>query len=244
MTCEIGATILAAGKGTRLRSAETSKPMTLVAGRPLISYPLEKLYKSAFTTECISIVAGPHNLLEVENYCASDPKVYLQSPVNGNASAVQISLETTTSAPENILIMQGDDCLTAGTEFIGKLLRYHQTSEADITIALTDNFVPGTHRSNYVTTDEMVIERIGNAKDLVGSGFFLAGMFVFRTPFFSCMFQKLSPNQSGELGISQMVKMAHQDNRKVFGVPVNKRWFCINTPLQLFLARDYASTSL
>ena len=47
------AVVLAAGQGTRLRAASPVKPLTLVAGRPLILHTLDRLREGGATSAVV-----------------------------------------------------------------------------------------------------------------------------------------------------------------------------------------------
>jgi MurNAc alpha-1-phosphate uridylyltransferase len=56
---EIGAMILAAGRGERMRplSDATPKPLLVAGGKPLLAWQIEALARAGFT----DVVGGPHS---------------------------------------------------------------------------------------------------------------------------------------------------------------------------------------
>jgi len=97
--------VLAAGKGTRMKSAR-AKVLHPIAGRPMLYYPLQ----AARATGCnhIFVVVG-HQRTEVEQAVAADDVSFvLQEHQLGSGHAVAVCEETLANFTGNVLILCGD----------------------------------------------------------------------------------------------------------------------------------------
>lgn len=122
MTEPIKAIVLAAGKGTRLRTEGVDLPKVLrqAAGRPLLEYVLEEL--SFLTPQDIILVVG----YEADKVTAAFPgyaKVY-QSPQLGTGHAVQCAEGALKGFVGHILVCNGDMPLLPRSAY-EKLVREH-----------------------------------------------------------------------------------------------------------------------
>ena len=109
------AIILAAGEGTRMRSA-TPKVMHKVAGDPMLGHVIRAA--RAAGADRMAVVVGP-NAGAVEAYvvkAAPEASVHVQAERLGTAHAVLAARKAFTPAPDDVLVLYGDTPLiTAAT---------------------------------------------------------------------------------------------------------------------------------
>ena len=102
----IKAVVLAAGKGTRLRTEGVDLPKVLrqAAGRPLLGYVLEEL--SFLKKEDVVLVVG----YEREKVLAAYPEYphAVQEPQQGTGHAVQCAREVLAGFDGSVLVCYGD----------------------------------------------------------------------------------------------------------------------------------------
>lgn len=131
MVDAVKAVVLAAGKGTRLRTegVDLPKVMRLAAGRPLLGYVLEAL---AFLPEKdIVLVAGYRREAVLAAYPAYPSAV--QEPQLGTGHAVQCAKEALGDFSGSILICYGDMPLMR-RETYERLIERHRAEGNDCTL--------------------------------------------------------------------------------------------------------------
>lgn len=134
MNKDIKAVILAAGKGTRMKS-NTPKVLHQIIGKPLLGYVLDNVKN--ITNEAFVIVG--HHAEEVtefveKNYSAA--KTVLQSPQLGTGHAVSMVCPSLDNFDGQVIILCGDTPLITEktlTEFI----EYHNSNNSDLTVMST-----------------------------------------------------------------------------------------------------------
>jgi bifunctional N-acetylglucosamine-1-phosphate-uridyltransferase/glucosamine-1-phosphate-acetyltransferase GlmU-like protein len=127
------ALILAAGKGTRMKS-DLPKPLVPVNNKPIISYIIESLENAGISE--IGIIIG----YKAELIKASlDPayKFILQSEQKGTAHAVSCAEKIIDWKGNDVFVFVGDSPLVS-KESIKSLLKVHRDSKADCTILTSD----------------------------------------------------------------------------------------------------------
>lgn len=127
----IAAIILAAGKGTRMKS-DCAKVMHPLAGQPMLAWPLQIARSGG--AEKLVVVIG-HQAEVVEKYCASSPNTecVLQAEQLGTGHAVACAKEVLSSFQGTVLILCGDTPLLT-TQTIQKLLASHHEQKAVLTV--------------------------------------------------------------------------------------------------------------
>lgn len=126
----IGGIILAAGKGSRMKSKKNNKVTLLLADKPMITHSVELL--ESLSIHPIVIVVGfaknsVMNILGEKVYFAEQKKRL------GTAHAAQKGFEKMPQHVQHILILNGDDSAFYKTETIKKLIDKHLRSGAAFT---------------------------------------------------------------------------------------------------------------
>ncbi|WP_130869441.1 sugar phosphate nucleotidyltransferase [Intestinimonas massiliensis (ex Afouda et al. 2020)] len=141
MDHSVKAVVLAAGKGTRLRTEGIDLPKVLrqAAGRPLLGYVLEEL--SFLDKEDVVLVVG----YEREKVLAAFPDYphAVQEPQKGTGHAVQCARETLGNFRGSILVCYGDMPLMRRSTY-ESLIRTHREQGNDCTLlsAVSDEELP------------------------------------------------------------------------------------------------------
>ena len=132
---DIKAVILAAGKGTRMKSETTPKVLHKIMGKTLLGYVLDNVKN--FVSEEYVIVG--HHAQEVENFVKSNyenAKTVLQSPQLGTGHAVSMVCPNLQNYDGLVLILCGDTPLVQ-EETLKKFVEYHKSQNSDITVMST-----------------------------------------------------------------------------------------------------------
>lgn len=106
MTKPLSIIILAAGKGTRMKS-DKPKVMHELAGKPMINWLIDTC--ESLNPEKIIVVAGP-DMAELEE-AAKPHSIAIQEVRNGTGGAVKAALPELQGFDGNVLILMGDEAL-------------------------------------------------------------------------------------------------------------------------------------
>ena len=132
--------ILAAGKGTRMKS---DKPKVLheIFNKPLLGYVIEEVNNTGLADENIVIVG--HQAEKVEEYIETNyknAKTVLQSPQLGTGHAVSMALPILENYEGEVIILCGDTPLITSVT-IKEFVEFHRQEKSDLTVmsAIFDN---------------------------------------------------------------------------------------------------------
>lgn len=139
---KIEAVVLAAGKGTRMKS-ELPKVMHAVAGKPMIGWIIEALNPVCRT---LNIVTG-HGRDIVEDYisdCYSNIKFSFQCIQDGTGGAVRSAVPNLSGDTTHVIICAGDTPLLKKETF-EKLKEHFISTRSDLTVVSTNLTDPGQY---------------------------------------------------------------------------------------------------
>ena len=134
MNNEIKSVILAAGKGTRMKS-NTSKVLHKIFEKPILGYVLDN--SKNIVSESFVIVG--HHAEEVTEFVEknyTNAKTILQSPQLGTGHAVSMACPYLENFEGQVIILNGDLPLMT-EESIRKFIEYHNSKNSDLTIMST-----------------------------------------------------------------------------------------------------------
>ncbi len=132
---DIKAVILAAGKGTRMKSETTPKVLHEIMGKTLLGYVLDNVKN--FVSEEFVIVG--HHADEVEKFVKDNyenAKPVLQSPQLGTGHAVSMVCPALENFAGLVLILCGDTPLVR-EETLKKFVEFHKSNNSDLTVMST-----------------------------------------------------------------------------------------------------------
>ncbi len=132
---DIKAVILAAGKGTRMKSETTPKVLHEIMGKTLLGYVLDNVKN--LTSEEFVIVG--HHADEVEKYVKDNyenAKTVLQTPQLGTGHAVSMVCPELENYDGLVLILCGDTPLIK-EETLKKFVEFHKSQHSDLTVMST-----------------------------------------------------------------------------------------------------------
>ncbi|MGB8964221.1 MAG: bifunctional UDP-N-acetylglucosamine diphosphorylase/glucosamine-1-phosphate N-acetyltransferase GlmU [Candidatus Cybelea sp.] len=156
----IRAIVLAAGKGTRMRSGR-SKVLHEICGRPMLWYVLKAL-RGAGVDEIVVVV----NQELQEQVGQFDVASVLQSPQLGTGHAVKVALEQLAPRPGGrILVACGDMPLVTDELFRGMIGSLDTQSDSDAVMALVTVKMPLPSSFGRIIRRGSNVERIVEARD-------------------------------------------------------------------------------
>ena len=212
--------ILAAGKGTRMKSA-VSKVVHPLAGRPLI----EHVIRTAAVLEpaTITVVVG-HGADDVRAALANWPNVrfVVQSPQLGTGHALLQTEPVLAGQQGRVLLLYGDvPLLTVDT--LRQLLDRHQSTSAWLTVLTAT--VPDPYGYGRIIRDQGRIVRIVEERD-AGEGEHAireinSGIYVFELDgLFGALRSLATDNAQGEYYLTDLVAGSVREGRRVETLPI------------------------
>jgi bifunctional UDP-N-acetylglucosamine pyrophosphorylase/glucosamine-1-phosphate N-acetyltransferase len=128
-----GAVILAAGKGTRMKS-NYCKVLHAVAGRPMLGYVLEAVRN--LRLEKICVVVGHQADDVVHRFDSSDLNFVIQEPQMGTGHAVKQCSKLFQGFSGHVLIMCGDTPLVT-PQLLSDFISFHESRSSKLTVLTT-----------------------------------------------------------------------------------------------------------
>lgn len=128
------AVILAAGKGTRMKS-DLPKVMSLIGGRPLIHYVLDATLAAGI--EDVIVVYGYKGELVTASLADYAVRVVEQAEQLGTGHAVRMTAPLLGEGDGPVLVLAGDIPLVRA-ETMRRLLERHRSAGATVTVLTTD----------------------------------------------------------------------------------------------------------
>ncbi|MTI82111.1 MAG: bifunctional UDP-N-acetylglucosamine diphosphorylase/glucosamine-1-phosphate N-acetyltransferase GlmU [Firmicutes bacterium] len=210
----LAAVILAAGKGTRMKS-KLPKVLHQVGGKPMLGHVLGAASEAG--AEKLVVVAG-YGRDEVESFVDDVAEVVLQEQQLGTAHALMQSASALRSFPGHVLVLCGDTPLIT-PETLSKLVNYHEGNKASATV-LTANMQDPTGYGRIIRDEQGRVKRIVEQKD--GSAEELAvkeintGLYCFSASgLFEAIEQISSENAQGEYYLPDIIEIYNRQGKIV-----------------------------
>jgi len=212
---KIGVVILAAGKGTRMKS-DIPKVLHHLKGKPLIEYVIETA--KSLNPETIVVVIG-YMAEEVRRSIPNKKILFaIQKEQLGTAHAVLSAKSELGSFAGDVLVLSGDVPLIR-SESLEELLSIHQTDGSAVSILSVDVENP-TGYGRIVRGDDgkvlMNVEDRDADTEQKKINEINSGIYVFDSEFLFESLGKVSPdNNQGEYYLPDLIKLAKDEERNV-----------------------------
>jgi bifunctional UDP-N-acetylglucosamine pyrophosphorylase/glucosamine-1-phosphate N-acetyltransferase len=224
--------ILAAGKGTRMKSS-TVKVLHPILGRPMLSYPLELSLKKLKADRTVVVVGYQAERVK-QAFSEKQLTFVSQKPQLGSGHAVLSTEEAFLGYDGTILILCGDVPLVESDTLIG-LVSFHQKQSADLTVLTTPLLDPSNY-GRVVRRRGDHLEKIVEEKDASPQELQIneinTGLYCVEASFLFGALKQVEPdNVQGEYYLTDIVKIGHQEQRKVlaFQVSDSDQFLGVNT---------------
>ncbi|MCM2359342.1 MAG: bifunctional UDP-N-acetylglucosamine diphosphorylase/glucosamine-1-phosphate N-acetyltransferase GlmU [Geobacteraceae bacterium] len=218
---KLSALVLAAGKGTRMKS-DLVKVLHPLAGRPMISWPVEAARQAGASR--IVLVVG-HQGERVREYFCADPEIAfaVQQEQLGTGHAVACAAPLLSGSGGRVLILCGDAPLIRPETLRGMLAR-HAARQAAVTVLTTHLDNPFGY-GRVVKREEGRITRIVEEKDATaeeqGITEINSGIYCVETAFLLEALKGLrNDNAQGEYYLTDIVTAAAERNELCLAFPV------------------------
>ena len=231
----ISAIVLAAGKGTRMKS-ELPKILHEICGRPMISYTLGNL-RDAGIGEIIAVVSFKKNL--VIKRIEGAVKIAVQkNPKGGTADAAKSGYGQVLKTTKILIAINGDDSAFYKPETIKKVIEIHKERQRSLTFVSLIKENP-TGLGRVVRGENGLITKIVEEKDATDEEKTIKeindGLYVFDNRWFSQNIEKVKKSPQGEYYLVDLVKLAidNGDKMATYTLPNDNEWQGVNTPQEL-----------
>ena len=230
--------ILAAGKGTRMKS-ETPKVLHKIFDKTLLGYVLDAVNKTGFIDENFVIVG--HQAEKVEEYINANyknTKTVLQTPQLGTGHAVSMVLPYLNDFKGEVIILCGDTPLITN-ETLNEFIKSHYDKKSDLTVmsAIFDN---PTNYGRIIRNSDGTLNSIVEEKDANNEQKLVkevnAGIYCLNWDKIKLAFNHLkSNNAQGEYYLTDIIKWANENRLKVdaYILKNNEEIFGINSKAHL-----------
>lgn len=225
------ALVLTAGRGNRLRplTANRSKSMLMIAGRPVIDYIFESLRENDITDIVVVVGHGREEIIDHFQH-GTDIGLQIRYVVQHEQKGVEHAILTAKDELENIdefLLVNGD--VLVEPDMVTRTVVNHKTMESDVTMLVT--LVPnpeqfGTVKIGKNGAVERLVEKGG--PDRYVSNYAVAGVSVFTTG----ILPLLEEHTTMELAIEKMIG----NKEKIAAAVWEKEWAEFTWPWDILKA--------
>ncbi len=219
MDTGLAAVILAAGKGTRMKS-ELPKVLHPICGQPMLHYPLQAAKQAGFAN--LSVVVG-HQAEKVQQAFAEQKISWVeQTEQLGTGHALLCAEESLAGFSGTLLLLCGDVPLLQA-DILQQVLDYHRREKAVVTV-LTAEMQDPTGYGRIVRNNEQVL-KIVEEKDASEEQRRITeintGTYLFDAEFvFSALKNLKTDNVQGEYYLTDVVAAAVSAGKKTRGVTI------------------------
>jgi len=222
-TKDLAAIILAAGKGTRMRS-ETPKVLHEVGGLPLVAYPIR--HARSLKAQKTVVIVG-HGAEDVQTRLSADfpgqCQFALQAEQKGTGHAVMMGMKALRGFKGSVLVLSGDVPLLQ-LSTIRKLLRQAQRAHcagALLSMIPSDPTGYGRIIRNAKGQVIQIVEHKDCTDDQRAVNEVNAGVYCFSADFLKKSLKKLSTNNAqGEYYLTDLIEIAAKTKQAMRGLVV------------------------
>ncbi len=241
---DLAVVILAAGKGTRMKS-DMAKVLHKVAGKSMIEHVVN--IAKQITNDNVHVVVGHQaNLVQDEINKKFNVKYAVQKELLGTGDAVKAAIPGISSTAQYVLVLFGDVPLIQKNTLID-LIETHKNSHAKVTILATDvNDPKGYGRIIMDASGNMkCIKEEADASDEEKRVKKInTGIFCFDKNLLKNALNELKPNnKQAEYYLTDVVEIARRKDEKIIVVTMDdpRQVVGVNTLAGLEIAEDLIS---
>lgn len=238
---QAAAVIMAAGKGTRMKS-DLAKVLHPILGRPMILSVLDTLLSVGCSPDVVIVGHQAEQVREVCQNYDSGLKFALQTVQKGTGHAVLSALPQLEGFEGPVLILSGDMPLI-DTETVNKIIAAWHKNNDSLTILTADS---AEHRDfgRIIRSADGSVDRIVEAKDCSPEEYAVTevnlGAYCAKASFLREYLPKLTPNNAqGELYLTDLVKLGRQHGCRIGAVTTEN----IQCALGINTRRDLAEVA-
>ncbi|MSO78900.1 MAG: UDP-N-acetylglucosamine diphosphorylase/glucosamine-1-phosphate N-acetyltransferase [Acidimicrobiia bacterium] len=223
----LSAVVLAAGEGTRMRSA-TPKLLHPLCGRPMILHVLDTLIALPLERVVVVVGHGAERITKLvqEQLATEIPVEFVEQRVQrGTGDAASVGLTAfadSLDAEDDVLVLMGDAPLLRA-ESLAALATEHRLTDAAATM-LTAELTDPTSYGRVLRDARGAVDRIVEQSDANDAELAITevnpSIYCFRRAFLAPSLRRLSPeNAQGEYYLTDVIGVLRQAGHAVVGVP-------------------------
>lgn len=241
----IAAIILAAGRGTRMKSTTSNKVMSDLNGRPMLAYSIDNLKNAGIETIIVVVGFAKESIV---NYFGNQVLYAYQNEPTGTARAVASGLALLPSNINEVISVYGDDSYLYDPTLFQVLVGIHTENKSDVTVLTVEMDDPSglgrivRDKNNKVI--DIIEEKVASTEQKKIREI-NTGCFIFNRKFLEEYLPKIEINSvAKEYFITDIVKLAVRDNKKVGAVVSKMQWRGVNRSEELEEARKLVQNKM
>ena len=212
----LGAIILAAGKGKRMNSKSINKVALPLADKPMIVHTVS-LLENVGIKEIVVVVGFAKK--SVMNVLGSKVIFAEQKKRLGTAHAVECALKKMPTNVDDVLVVNGDDSAFYSEKIITKLIKSHLLSNSALTFLTIEKANPfGLGRIVRGSKNELIaiVEEKNAAQAQKTIKEVNPGCYIFKVNFLKKYLSKIKKNElTGEYYLTDLVDLGIKNNEKI-----------------------------
>lgn len=235
---QIASIILAAGRGTRMKS-QKAKPLQTVGGKTLVTHAINQLQNLEIDKR-ICVIGFQSE--KVKKVIGKGAQTIVQEPQLGTGHAVLVALPLISANYSTILVMNADDAVFYQTSTLKNIIKEHLESRVKMTIVTS--IQEKTNVSGRVIRDksDQIIDIKANSKmsseELTQNHEVVCGIYLFDRSWVEKFLPKTQRVSNGEYLLTDLIYVAiRQNTLKGIKLSDSNQWRSINTLEELISAR-------
>lgn len=236
----VTAIILAAGKGTRMKSTDVNKVAMHVDGEPMVARTISILRNSGISSIVVVVGFAKESVIKV---LPEGVTVAEQNEQLGTGHAVMCALDKVADAAKDVLIVNGDDAFMYNPSVFQGLHEVHVSQKAVVTFITMNSESPTGFgrivRDGKGTVVEIVEEKNANEEQKKIKEINL-GCYLIDKNYLSKNLEKIDKNEiSGEYYITDLIDYIAKRNERIATYTLkDSKWQGVNTPDDLKMAES------
>lgn len=237
------AIILAAGKGTRMKSTDTNKVALSIKGKPMLLRTIEILKETGIESIVVVVGFAKESVVTLIN---GEALIAEQKEQLGTGHAVECALPMVPDATRDVLIIYGDDSFLHTPKTFRKLYATHAEQKAKISfITMLSDSPTGFGRILRDKNDEItgIVEEKNANEEQKKIKEINLGCYIVDKKYLKENIKKIKKNPvTGEFYITDLIDIISSQKGKIsaYTLPDN-RWRGVNTPEDLAEAEKLLS---
>jgi bifunctional UDP-N-acetylglucosamine pyrophosphorylase / glucosamine-1-phosphate N-acetyltransferase len=240
----VGAIILAAGKGTRMKSETQNKVALEFHGKPIITYGVELCLKAASQ---VVVVVGAMSESVKSALKGFNVRFAQQTEQLGTGHAAQVGFEAFADPkPEFVLIGYGDHMMFYKLERLRELVQLHKDQVADITLLTTMHTNPNSIAWARIVRDGQnnvvgIVEQKDTTKEEKKIQEVNPGFYCFSYRFLEKFLPLITRSSAtNELYLTDLLQLASKHGKKIVAlqVPFDEVGIGVNRPEELGTSQE------
>ena len=233
---KVGAVILAAGKGSRLKSTTQNKVTIPLGGKPMIQWSVDHI-RATGIQEVVVVVGFARD--SVQSILGDTVTYAVEEEQLGTGHAAWIGEKVLPESITQLFVMYGDHSAFYPPEFYKKLLKTHQQQKNAITLVSMEYDKPselawGRIIRNADDTVVAIVEEKEASEEQKKIRELNAGLYVFDRSILTEGYSTLTPQSGGEYYITDLIAYCVARNMRVGAVIASQEevGIGVNTPDQ------------